>query len=62
MSEKAEYMRQYRQDNADYAERNRNQNRARARALGRLRDKHPADYALFEREELEKMRTRGMKI
>lgn len=61
-SAKADYMRQLRADNSDYAERNRNKVRARGRALTRLKDKYPREFELFEREELEKMRARGLKV
>ncbi len=61
-SEKAEYMRQLRADNPDYAERNRNRIRADGRALRRLKAKYPREYQLFFDEEVEKMRAKGMKV
>jgi len=61
-SDKAEYMKQFRADNTDYADRDRNQKAARSRALTRLKTKYSRDYELFYREELEKLRTRGKKV
>lgn len=60
-AEKAEYMRQLRADNSDYAERNRNKVRARGRALSRLKDKHPREFEMFFREEMAKIQARGGK-
>jgi hypothetical protein len=53
-SDKAEYMREYRQRNPDYAERQRRDGRARQRALLNLAYKYQAEYRRLYQEERRK--------
>jgi hypothetical protein len=50
-SQTADYMRDYRETNKDYAIRNNLMGRARAKALTRLSELYPIDFAVFCKEE-----------